>query len=369
MSYRTILCFLLCLAGISAGAQGSASGSGIAGQESSEEERQFAVTEFSVNYMRIAPDYESALETQELMGTPVEVTERRGYWCRIVSPQPYTAWATDQGLAFMGKEETDDYIAAPKYIVTSLHGTVFERPSGKSARICDLVAGDILRKASSRSGRPRKSGGWACVVLPSGRTGYVRSEDMEDFEKWASSREPSADNIIATAKLFTGVPYLWGGMSSKGLDCSGLTRLTWFLNGMLLPRNASQQVHTGKEVEISPDPSYKAGSRGLREEMERRIRNLQAGDLVFFGTPAGACMPDGSIAAKDRITHVGIYIGDGHIIHSSHRVRINSLLPGEDDYYENSHRLIRARRIVGHEDNGITPILRSPAYFPKPPVK
>lgn len=85
MSYRTILCFLLCLAGISAGAQGSASGSGIAGQESSEEERQFAVTEFSVNYMRIAPDYESALETQELMGTPVEVTERRGYWCRIVS--------------------------------------------------------------------------------------------------------------------------------------------------------------------------------------------------------------------------------------------------------------------------------------------
>ena len=73
--------------------------------------------------------------------------------------------------------------------------------------------------------------------------------------------------------------------------------------------------------------------------MLKRTRNLQRGDLVFFGTPATE--PE----KKPRISHVGIYLGNGKMIHSSHKVRINSLIPGEEDYYENSHRLVAAIRL------------------------
>ena len=89
------------------------------------------------------------------------------------------------------------------------------------------------------------------------------------------------------------------------------------MNGILLPRNASQMVHCGEEV---------------------RLDEMQRGDLVFFGTPAQDGKPR-------RVTHVGIYIGDGRIIHSSHLVRVNSLDPSQPDYYENAHKLIAARRL------------------------
>ena len=108
-------------------------------------------------------------------------------------------------------------------------------------------------------------------------------------------------------------------MSTSGLDCSGLVRLCYLMNGILLPRNASQQFFCGDKV---PDG----------------IENLKRGDLVFFGTPA-------SEGKRQRVTHVGIYLGNNHIIHSSQVVRINSLLPSDTDYYENSHRLIGATRL------------------------
>ena len=73
--------------------------------------------------------------------------------------------------------------------------------------------------------------------------------------------------------------------------------------------------------------------------MLRRIKNLERGDLVFFGTPAT------EPGKKPRISHVGIYLGDGKIIHSSHMVRINSLIPGDEDYYENSWKLVGAVRL------------------------
>ena len=74
------------------------------------------------------------------------------------------------------------------------------------------------------------------------------------------------------------------------------------------------------------------------QEMKTRISNLKRGDLVFFGFPATDQSPQ-------KITHVGIYIGDNHMIHASQLVRINSLIPTDEDYYENSHRLIAARRL------------------------
>ena len=279
-----------------------------------------AVVALSSIYMRIAPDYESALETQELMGTVVEITGEKNYWREVVSPQPYKAWCTEKGLVEMSEEQLEAYLSAPKCIFTELYGHVYEAPSPKAQTICDLVGGDIMRISG-------KKGQWTQVSLPSGETGWVCSRSVKPHEGFISiaKGEGNADsisdemmeNIIATAFRLKGVPYLWGGMTPKGVDCSGLVRWSCLMNGILLPRNASQIIHCGDEVSLD---------------------KMQRGDLVFFGTPAKDGKPQ-------RVTHIGIHIGEGRIIHSSHMVRVNSLDPNEPDYYENAHRLIAARRL------------------------
>jgi hypothetical protein len=284
------------------------------------QEKRMAVIEFSTSYLRLQPDYESPLETQELMGTVVEIVGESGYWREIISPQPYKAWCTDQGLVEMSTEELKAYEAAPKVIFNDLYGHIYIRPSDKAETLCDLVGGNILRYVG-------KKGKWTQVMLPSGKTGYVQSKFLKKHEGFRSIAmgEGSAESIspetteaiIAQAEKLLGVPYLWGGMSAKGVDCSGLVRISHIMNGILLPRNASQQIKCGERVPLD---------------------QLQRGDLVYFGTPATDDKPM-------RVTHVGIYLGNNKIIHSSHRVRINSLIPGDPDYYENAHRLIAATRL------------------------
>jgi len=130
---------------------------------------------------------------------------------------------------------------------------------------------------------------------------------------------------VRTGKQFMGVPYVWGGTSSKGLDCSGFTKLVYFLHGVILQRDASQQVLNGKLIDEKGDFS-----------------NAQKGDLVFFGTKATPENP------KERVVHVGIYIGDMKFIHASDYIRINSFDPADPLYDEyNTNRYLRTKRIIG----------------------
>lgn len=296
------------------------------------QERRMAVVEFSTSYLRLKPDYESPLETQELMGTVVEIVGEQSYWREVVTPQPYRAWCTDQGLVEMNAEELKAYEQAPKVMFKDLYGHIYKEPSMDSPTICDLVGGDLLRLTAVKDNNEKAlkkvlKGRWTEVMLPSGKTGFVPSKQLKLHNGFQSISmgEGSAESIssktteaiIAQAEKLLGVPYLWGGMSAKGVDCSGLVRISHIMNGILLPRNASQQVKCGDRVELD---------------------NLQRGDLVFFGTPATDQKPM-------KITHVGIYLGGNKIIHSSHRVRINSLIPGEEDYYENAWKLVAAIRL------------------------
>ena len=129
------------------------------------------------------------------------------------------------------------------------------------------------------------------------------------------------------------MPYMWGGMSVGHFDCSGLTGFCFFMNGILLPRDASQQVKCGAGV---------------------HVEDMQAGDLVFFG--------------DSRVSHVALCIGPGRIIHASQVVRINSLDPAAPDYY--GRNILAVRRILGHlgeGSDGFAPglIAESPSYFAK----
>ncbi|MBQ7019410.1 MAG: C40 family peptidase [Bacteroidales bacterium] len=330
-------------------------------------EKRMAVVELSTIYMRQQPDYESALETQELMGTVVEIVGEQGYWREIVSPQPYRAWATEKGLVEMAEEELKAYEEAPKVMFTGLYGHIYMEPSFKAATLCDLVGGDLLRLAEDaengagkgdgaeavlQNNKIKLKGKWTEVMLPSGRKGHVPTKELKPHYGFMSIAQgegnagsidaQTTEAIIAQAEKLLGSPYLWGGMSAKGVDCSGLVRISHIMNGILLPRNASQQINCGDRVPMPVNPRFwddRSDAQAFKEEMLARVQNLRRGDLVFFGTPAS------EPGKKPRITHVGIYLGEGRIIHSSHMVRINSLIPGEADYYENAHRLIAAIRL------------------------
>ena len=311
-----------------------------------------AVVETSTCYMRLQPDYESALETQELMGTVVEIVDEKGYWREIVSPQPYKAWTTEKTLVEMTAQQIKEYEEAEKYIFTAPFGLLYTVPHTTGSVICDLVGGDVLRVVQKKKGQASpsgKHGKWVEVMLPSGRTGWTYKKDVRPLGARTNIRKgDSSEGLVSIEQLegainqawrLRGVPYLWGGMSSKGVDCSGLVRICFLMNDILLPRNASQQVFCGKEIEISrPDITDRTEAEVKEnynsEIATEAISKLHRGDLVFFGN-----------TQTGRITHVGIYLGGGEIIHASHMVRVNSLIPGKENYYENAHRLIKACRL------------------------
>ena len=293
-----------------------------------------AVITLSAGYLRANPDYEAPLETQILMGTPVAVVDSSSYWRKVVTPD-YTACINVLGLAPL----PEGYVAAPKYICTAEYSHVFAAPSLKAFRLSDLVLGDLLRIAMNQEGKPLQKKGFYGVILPSGAVGWVPRKALAEFSAWARSREADPQKIVSTALRFNGIPYLWGGNSVKGFDCSGLVKLTYFLNGLILPRNASQQVRLGTALDIS-------------RVLDGDFSTLAPGDLLFFGNHE-----------TGRVSHVALYIGDGHIVHSSQIVRVNSLLRGEPDYYENAWKLLYGRRILGTKD--AVPLTESPYLFPQ----
>lgn len=271
-----------------------------------------AVVDISANYMREDPSYDAENGTQALMGTPVDVLGKEGYWVEVRTPDGYRAWTTDLGLAFMDEQEFAAYEAAPKYICVSEYAHIYEYPSMNGPRVSDLTMGCVLLKGEATTPS------WAAVKLPSGRTGWVPASSLEDYSEWLRTREQSGENIAWLARKFVGVPYFWGGTSIKGFDCSGLTQFVYAMHGRLLPRNATPQASEGRE--IPADPSL-----------------MRPGDLIFFGRPAMAGKPA-------SYSHVGIYLGDGLMIHSSHYVRISNIAdPAAPDYYD--REILTVRRI------------------------
>lgn len=153
----------------------------------------------------------------------------------------------------------------------------------------------------------------------------VRS-DYDGYEGWVDNKQviPFDSAADLAERLYLDTPYLWGGRSAGGIDCSGLTQVCFKALGAWLPRDASQQVTSGVEVCQC---------------------DIRRDDLAFFRTPGTGV--DG-IPAK--IVHVGICLGDGRIIHSSGCVRIDTL-DTQGIYNEKahaySHELHCVRRVYG----------------------
>ncbi|MBD1396658.1 C40 family peptidase [Pontibacter sp. JH31] len=284
--------------------------------ESELEGKNFAIVTISVANLRSQPKHSAELATQATMGTPLQVWKKQDGWYLVQTPDQYLAWVDYGGIALMDQAAFTNWQQGKKLIYTKTYGFAHATPDRKATTVSDMVYGDVMVLKN-------KTKDFYEVMFPDGRTGYVSAAEAMGFKEWVASRKPSEENLVASSKELLGLPYLWGGTSVKGMDCSGFTKTVFFMNGLVLPRDASQQIHIGELVNT-----------------DNGWDDLRPGDLLFFGVPA----KDGK---SERVVHVGMWIGgDQEFIHSAGRVRINSMNPSaaNHDAYELG-RFLRAKRV------------------------
>ena len=278
-------------------------------------EKTKALVTISVANIRSNPKHSAELATQALMGTPLNVLKHVDGWFLVQTPDGYLSWVDRAGIHLMNEDELEYWFKEPKAVYTSLTGYVWNSPK-KEEMVSDLVAGDILTIADETKDLLK-------VNLPDGRQGWIFSSEAQDWDSWIASRSTTPEKLITTAKQMMGTPYLWGGTSIKGVDCSGFTKTIYYLNGQIIPRDASQQINEGELVDTDKD-----------------WEKLQVGDLLFFGVK-------GTPEKKERVVHVGMWIGNGEFIHSRGLVRISSFDSENPNYDEYElGRYLRTKRIV-----------------------
>jgi len=295
--------------------------------------KTYGIVNLSVASMRVEPDYSSEMMTQALMGMPVRVLQYKN-WYRIQTPDNYIAWVHRTGIHSVTKEELMAWNQAEKVVVTSHYGFVYSKPDVHSQTVSDVVGGNRMKYLGSK-------GAFYQVAYPDGRLGYILKTIAKPEEEWRNELKQDADGIIKTAYTMMGIPYLWAGTSPKGMDCSGFVRTVLFMHDIIIPRDASQQAYVGQHVDIASDFS-----------------NLQPGDLIFFGRKATA-------QRKERVIHVGVYVGNKRFIHSQGDVRINSF-DSADKYYDeyNLNRLLFAVRILPYinKEKSLNTTVTNPYY-------
>jgi len=226
-----------------------------------------------------AASEEVEVVSQAICGTNVTILEEEKSWAKVKTPDEYTGWTPSVSLRRLRPGEPP-YASQGRLIeVDSLYANLYRDPDVTKRRPLLTVPFEtrleVLAEPDGEQGR------WIQVRLPDERAAWVQRGDVR-FDL----RPLTVTETIALAKRFLGVPYLWGGTSSFGYDCSGFTQMLMRRRGVPMPRDSHLQFAWS----------------GLRRV---RRASLRPGDLLFFGTSA------------QRITHTGMYIGRGVFIHAT----------------------------------------------------
>lgn len=269
----------------------------------------------SVANLRALPQESSELSSQLLMGTQIRILDQVGNWLLVQSPDQYIGWTDPLGIVRMTPMEAHQYEQQPFGVMMAAQGFVHEKPTEKSQPLHDLSWGNKVIITQKRKKR-----GFTAIQLANGQTGWAK--DIVPEIIWQKTWRATGEAVRQHAFSMMGIPYLWGGTSWKGVDCSGFTRMAYLSIGLLLPRDASQQVKEG--TLITDQPTFE---------------KLKIGDLLFFGRK----LPNG----QERVTHVAIWAGQNEFIHASGYVRVGSMDPQSPRYDAfNRGRFLRAHRYL-----------------------
>lgn len=224
---------------------------------------QYGICNLGIVPMRFEPSDKSELVSQLLYGESFKVLERRKKWSRIrVSYDNYEAWIDNKQYQEITEEEYNSV-----------------------ANTLPILSTDLLEYIADKNS--------SILTIPLGATlnGLKMLNHIFDGNNQSLICEKS--ELIKTAFLYLNAPYLWGGKTPFGIDCSGFTQMVYRINGHELKRNASQQATQGEVLSF--------------------IEESEPGDLAFFDNSEG------------DIVHVGIIMEDNHIIHAHGKVRIDRL--------------------------------------------
>ncbi|HEY1208475.1 MAG TPA: C40 family peptidase [Terracidiphilus sp.] len=219
---------------------------------------------------------DAEVASQALYGSGVLSLEKKKGWIRIRTGDDYTGWVAVADITPL----QDGYAPNGKAVrVAELSANLYREPSTiKHAPILNLPWEARLELIP---GYVDKSGRWLQVKLVNGQTAYIEQGNVS-----ADFAPLTIDQTIQLARRFLGITYTWGGVSSYGFDCSGFTQMLVRQRGIIMPRDAGAQASWGGAAQV-----------------ERK--DLQPGDLLFFG------------ASLAKITHTGMYIGNGEFIHDT----------------------------------------------------
>ena len=287
--------------------------------------QQFAVARNSVINIRSNPKHSAELGTQGLLGMSLKVLDKKGDFYRIQTPDNYISWVDKGGITRMNSTEIDIWNQAKKIIFTKNFGYTYVDKGDKSNIVSDITLGGVLKYIS-------EDNRFYQVEYPDNRMGFIRKEEGAIYDYWLQNLVATQENIESVSKTMEGFPYLWGGTSSKGMDCSGFTKMVYLMNGFIIPRDASQQINAGKTVDSN-----------------LTFEGLEKGDLLFFGRKATS-------DKNQRVTHVGIWLGNNKMefIHASGNVHINSMDETQPNYDEfNKNRYLGSKRYLNVKDKKI----------------
>jgi hypothetical protein len=220
----------------------------------------------------------SDVVSQAIIGSNVVTLEVHGNWAKVRTADQYTGWMLGDALRKLGESGVygkSGTVVQIEALFANLYG---ETDVTSHKPVLTVPFESRLEVVAPGKGDDAR---WLQVRLPDQRIAWIQSGDI--------NRDPQPLTIaqsIALAKRFLGLPYLWGGRSSYGYDCSGFTQMLVRSRGITMPRDADVQ----------------AAWEGV-ESVDRK--DLRAGDLLFFGS------------AADKITHTAMYIGDGEFIHAT----------------------------------------------------
>jgi hypothetical protein len=259
----------------------------------------------SVADVRREGAHSAELLTQLIMGESADLLKTEGDWHLVRLSDGYQGWIRSWYVREADAGEVAAYGNAARTIVAGNIGYVLSAPDEKSLPVSESVVGTRLIAAQA-------SGGFRAVTLPGGRGGFMREELLADVDE---RTEPDRERLVQRSMRFLGIPYLWGGTTPKGFDCSGLVQRVFLMEGVALPRDSDRQALAGTLVP------------------KERIDSLAPGDLLFFGEGG-------------KVGHVAIGIGNARFIHAYGEVRINSLRAGDDRYDEKFAKILLFARAV-----------------------